>query len=262
MGMTEMKWSHCKTLRRAVMGAAVMLAGSAWAVTPKQTKPPAKPAGPVIPAGSYATERGVSTVEVTRQPDGRMVFRLISSAPEAQTCLMQGELKGRAVSVPTGEGQKPCEMRVTKTGSGFKLEEPGSGNVCRQFCGPRAEFAGTYLKVKPACLPAAIHKEQELARVQIENKAFVSARDRLRVLARDCQRTMDPWTESRLRNDFATAQLKLGDLAGCRQTLEPLKEFAARNNANIRMSYPQAEADMLVEILTVTRDLLEQCPAK
>jgi len=244
------------------MGVALVLAGSALAVTPKQAKPPAKPAGPVIAAGNYATERGVGSVDVTRQPDGRMLFRLISSAPDAQACLMEGELKGRTVSVPTSAGNKPCEMRVTKTASGFKLDEPGSGNVCRQFCGPRAEFAGTYFKLKPACVPAAIHKEQERARVQIENKAFVSARDRLRILARDCQRTMDPWTESRLRNDFATAQLKLGDLAGCRQTLEPLKEFAARNNANIRMSYPQAEADMLVEILTVTRDLLEQCPAK
>lgn len=220
-----------------------------------------KPKGPVIPSGSYATERGWGTIEITRTGE-RQSFKLVSAGGEAQACLMRGELTGRTAKLPVSSGGKPCELRFTRQGTGFRLEESSKGNVCREFCGPEAQFAGLYHRVSATCQPASIQKEQDRAKVQLENKAFIAARDRLKPLLRDCQKTLDPWTEARLRNDLAVAHSRGGEIRQCRETLTPLAEIAGRGDANIRRSYPQAEAEMIIEIMTLTRILLDQCPAK
>ncbi|MDX2220587.1 MAG: hypothetical protein SF172_16330 [Burkholderiales bacterium] len=222
-----------------------------------------KPKGPAIPAGSYATERGWGTLEITGA--GPQQFRLVTAGGEAQACLMKGELTGRTAKLPTLSGGKPCALRFTRVGqgasSGFKLEETSKNNVCREFCGPDAQFAGQYYRVTNACQPASIQKEQDRAKVQIENKAFIAARDRLRPLLRDCQKTLDPWTEAKLRNDLAATHFRIGDFRQCRDTLAPLNEYADQSDANIRRRYPQAEAELIIEIITLTRILREQCPA-
>lgn len=245
--------SYCKTLARVAI--LVMFAQAGQALAQAKTK------GPVIPSGSYATERGWGTVEISGA-GGPQQFKLVSAGGEAQACLMKGELVGRTAKLPTLSGSKPCELRFTRVGSGFKLDEISKNNVCREFCGLDAQFAGQYFRVSNACQSASIQKEQDRAKVQIENKAFIAARDRLRPLLRDCKKTLDPWTEAKLRNDLASAHYRIGDFRQCRETLTPLSDYAAESDANIRRRYPQAEAEMIIEIITLTRILLEQCPAK
>jgi hypothetical protein len=253
MGSVGNSMPYCKTLACLTLClAALGMADVARAQ--------AKAKGPVVPSGSYSTERGWGTIEITGT--GPQQFRLITSGGEAQACLMKGELTGRTAKLNTLSGSKPCELRFTRIGSGFKLDETSKNNVCREFCGPDAQFAGTYYRVSNACQPIAIMKEQERAKVQLENKAFIAARDRLRPLLRDCQKTLDPWTEARLRNDLATVQFRIGDFKQCRETLAPLNEYAELSDANIRRRYPQAEADMIIDIVALTRIMLEQCPAK
>lgn len=244
---------YCKTMARVALLMLFVPAGFAFAQ--------AKPKGPAIPSGTYATERGWGTVEVTGTGSTQQ-FRLVTAGGEAQACLMKGELTGRTAKLPTLSGGKPCELRFTRVGNGFKLDETSKNNVCREFCGPDAQFAGQYYRVSNACQPGSIQKEQDRAKVQIENKAFIAARDRLRPLLRDCQKTLDPWTEAKLRNDIAATHFRIGDFRQCRDVLAPLNEYAEQSDANIRRRYPQAEAEMIIEIITLTRIMLEQCPAK
>lgn len=246
--------SYCKALALIVLAVSGLGLGS-------DASGQAKSKGPVIPAGSYATERGWGSIEVTGAGVPQQ-FRLVTAGGEAQACLMKGELNGRTAKLNTLSGSKPCELRFTRIGRGFKLEEVSKNNVCREFCGPDAQFAGLYHRVSNSCQPMSIQKDQERAKVQLENKAFIAARDRLRPLLRDCQKTLDPWTEAKLRNDLASVHYRIGDFKQCRETLSPLNEYAEQSDANIRRRYPQAEADMIIEIITLTRILLEQCPAK
>jgi hypothetical protein len=245
--------TYCRTLAQLALFGLVCASGPALAQAKGKT--------PQIPAGLYSTERGWGSIEVTRAGD-RQSFKLITAGNEAQACLMKGDLIGRTAKLPTGDGKRICELRFTRAGSGFKLEEVSKNNQCREFCGPDAQFAGQYYRITAACQADHIQKEQDKSRVLLENKAFVSARDRLRPILRDCGKTLDPWTEARLRNDLAVVQQRLGDVRACRETLSPLVEHAEKSDANIRRAYPQAEADMIIDILALTRILLDQCPAK
>lgn len=244
--------TYCKALTRVALVLGMLSVVSAAQARSK---------GPPIPSGNYATERSWGTVEITGTGAGQQ-FRLITAGAEAQACLMKGSLTGRTAKLATLSGGKPCELRFTRIGSGFKLEETSKNNVCREFCGPGAQFSGQYYRVSNTCQPASIDKEQDRAKVQLENKAFIAARDRLKPLLRDCQKTLDPWTEAKLRNDLASTHFRIGDFKQCRETLAPLTEYAEQNDANIRRRYPQAEAEMIIEIITLTRILLDQCPAK
>lgn len=245
--------AYCKTLAcLALFG----LLGNASVVGAQN-----KSKTPQIPAGLYATERSWGNIEVARAGE-RQSFKLITAGNEAQACLMKGDIVGRTAKLPTGDGKRVCELRFTRVGTGFKLEEISKNNQCREFCGPDAQFAGQYYRITAACQADHIQKEQERSKVLLENKAFVSARDRLRPILRDCGKTLDPWTEARVRNDLAGVQQRLGELKACRETLAPLVEHAEKSDANIRRAYPQAEAEMIIDILALTRILLDQCPAK
>lgn len=245
--------AYCKSLAAVAL---LMFCGLPALVTAQARSKPA-----LLAPGAYATERSWGNIDITRQGD-RQLFKLFTAGGDARACLMQGEITGRTARLPTGAGSRICELRFTKTGSGFRLEEISKNGQCGDFCGPDARFAGQYYRVAAACQSESLRREQERARILVENKAFVSARDRLRPLLRDCAKTLDPWTEAHLRNDLAGVLLRLGDLRGCRDTLSPLEDHAARGDSEIRRSYPQAEADMIIDLLVLTRMLLDQCPAR
>lgn len=78
------------------------------------------------------------------------------------------------------------------------------------------------------------------------------------MLAR-CQKTLDWLGAHWLRNDLALAQLRLGDAAACRATLQPLAADAARSDDAIRDSYPPSDAESYLGVLKAARTNLKLC---
>ena len=62
-----------------------------------------------------------------------------------------------------------------------------------------------------------------------------------------------------IRNDLALTQLRLGDAAACRKTLEPLAQDASKSDASIREDYPGFEADAQIRLARATRTNLKLC---
>jgi len=133
--------------------------------------------------------------------------------------------------------------------------------ICHFYCGARASFPGFYLKVAPACTPAALKKTRGAFKQRYDQKAYAAARALLEPALRQCARTLDRLNGGWMRNDLAIAQYRLGDVAACRQTLQPLQKEARQSDEDVRTEYSPIDAENYLPVVRAARTNLKLCGA-
>lgn len=213
-------------------------------------------------AGRYITEQGWGRLTVMKTPAGKLGFQIGVVGANAHTCDVEGEIRGgKAVLAAEEKGAKPCVITFTPKAKGA-VEVEHNGGECRAFCGARADFAGTYLTPAPGCGDAERGKTRKQFKQLYDAKSYPQALATLAPLLQACAPTLD-WLETgRIRNDLAVTQHKVGDLAGCLQTLAPLAEDARRTDEQLRGDYPPTDAESYAPIVRAARTNLRLCGAK
>lgn len=213
-------------------------------------------------AGRYITERGWGRLAITKTPAGKLGFRIGAIGANAHSCEVEGEIRGgKAVLAAEEKGARPCTIRFTPKAQGA-VEVEHDGGECRAFCGARADFAGTYLTPAAGCDDAERGRTRKQFKQLYDARSYPQALATLAPLLQACGPTLD-WLETgRIRNDLAVTQHKLGDLAGCLQTLAPLAEDARRTDEQIRSDFPPTDAESYAPIVRATRTNLRLCGAK
>jgi hypothetical protein len=115
--------------------------------------------------------------------------------------------------------------------------------------------------VARACTLGALKKTREAFKVQYDRKDFAAARAALEPVVKACGRTLDRFEGGWIRNDLAITQYRLGDLAGCTQTLAPLSTDARKSDQHIRNDYGQMDAEKYLPVIKATRTNLKLCSA-
>lgn len=208
----------------------------------------AQPANP--PAGEYIYEGGAGSLNV--KPSGR--FDLNTIGPNAHLCALDGTIvRGKSKIDDTA-----CVVNFTVKGRVVEVTSNGSED-CRQSCGARASFEGTYTMPAPACTTKAVAATRKTFKRQYDAKDYAAARTTLAPVLGDCDKTLDWITKGRVRNDLAITQFRLGDRAGCLKTLEPLAEDAARTDEGVKENYPPADAEDILPVVRATRTNLKLC---
>lgn len=202
------------------------------------------------PAGEYIFERGSGQLVV--QPDG--AFKLNTIGANAHLCELDGRiaegrarLEGGACVVTFATAQQT--VVVTTNGA---LQ-------CRDNCGARATFEGTYTRPSPACTSKAVASARKRFKQQYDTREYSQAQATLSPVLAGCEATLDWLTAGRVRNDLALTQAKLGDKAACRRTLAPLAVDAAKSDDALKEAFPPADAEDYLPILKATRFNLKLC---
>ena len=202
------------------------------------------------PAGDYIYEGGAGSLRI--KPNGH--FDISTIGANAHLCSLDGTIvRGKSKIDDTG-----CVVNFTLKGSSVEVSSNGSDD-CRQSCGARASFEGTYLKPSPACTDKAVAASRKTFKRQYDAKDFAAAHATLAPVLGECSKTLDWITTGRVRNDLAITQFRLGDRAGCLKTLEPLAEDAARTDQGVKDAYPPADAEDILPVVRASRTNLKLC---
>jgi len=210
-----------------------------------------------IQPGEYISEGGWGNLTVTRNKQGGLSFEISSMGANGHTCNLSGDIRnGRAV-LEGSEESKPCIVTFKPSGNGLNVTD--NDGACSYFCGVRAGFTNLYIKPQPACKPAAIQKTRDEFKKLYDRKAYSQARAKLEPVLKNCSELIH-WTDMGwIQNDLAITLYKLGDYAGCRNTLRTLKEDAGKTDDELREQYPPADADIAIPIAKATRTNLRLC---
>ena len=208
------------------------------------------------PAGEYLTEQGWGVLTLKPAGTSGQPFSLSTVGSNAHVCQIEGVIRQGHAQVPTEGSDERCEMDFVRQGHDIALSStPG----CRYFCGMRAGLDGLYLRPAPGCDTASVRQQRKLFKQRYDQKNYAGAVNTLAPVLARCQKTLDWLGAHWLRNDLALAQLRLGDAAACRATLQPLAADAARRDDAIRDSYPPAEAEGYLGVLRAARTNLKLC---
>jgi len=202
------------------------------------------------PAGEYIYEGGSGALRV--KADGR--FDITTIGANAHTCALDGTIvRGKATIADSG-----CVVSFAVNADKVAVTTNGA-EQCRDNCGMRATFEGTYTRPTPACTDKAVANSRKSFKRQYDARDYATALNTLSPLLSECDKTLDWITKGWMRNDIALTQFKLNDRAACLRTLQPLAEDAARTDDGIKENYPPADADIFLPVVRATRTNLKLC---
>ena len=202
------------------------------------------------PAGEYIFERGNGTMHV--KPNG--AFDLNTIGANAHLCELDGKITRGIAKIEGGQ----CQVNFATTGETIVVTTNGA-DQCRDNCGMRATFEGTYTRANPACTQRAIRRSRENFKQQYDAKKYSGAQNTLSAVLSTCEKTLDWLSAGRIRNDLALTYFKTGDKAGCLKTLQPLSADAAKSDEQIKEDFPPADAEDYLPIVKSTRFNIKMC---
>lgn len=215
-------------------------------------------AEPALQPGDYVTERGWGNLSIVQDKSGALKFSIGAMGGNAHSCSLNGEIRDGRATLEALDPGKPCVVTFKRAADGVAVDsvEP---QLCRYFCGMRADFEGKYLKTAPGCAPKPLARTREEFKRFYDRKDYATARAKLEPAFNVCAKTLD-WLETGwMRNDLAITQFRLGDTAGCLRTLEPLAKDAAKSDAQIQSDFPPTDAENWLPVVKAARTNLKLC---
>jgi hypothetical protein len=151
-------------------------------------------------------------------------FRLSSEGANEHSCHLEGGVngnEGRAV-FPDGVTDEACIITLGVGAHGIEVGvAPVEGNfeACRQYCGMRAGFDGTYLRAPEPCRAAPVRRTRDTFQRLYDSHDYAKAIQTLRPLLQQCGQLLHYRDLDRIHNDLAVAFHHLGQDAECLREL-------------------------------------------
>jgi hypothetical protein len=180
----------------------------------------------------------------------------------AHTCHLDGTIVAGVARLPSVDSDPQNECVVDFKVGGASIEvTTANRKPCRQWCGARAWFEGTYLRPAPACQHAKVAADRKRFRQAYDRKAYPEARALLEPIFTGCQDVLDIFERMWIRNDLALTLHQLKQDARCVEVLTPLKDYVGVRDEDVSGGEP-AYAEELQKIARATRHNLKLCGDK
>ena len=192
---------------RLILRVALLIARAApVTATPAEVKP-----------GKYYRDRDTGTLQIDRRGRDGLTFEIESVGGNCHSCSISGRLRGASGLTDEGNGLT-CKVSFKTVGTAIKVEPSAEG--CRDFCGARAGFDGTYRALPKACTPEARQARRDQISLLYQASRYSAAVNALNNLMDQCKDHMN-WIEiDQVRNDLALSQYHNGRPAECLATLK------------------------------------------
>lgn len=223
--------------------------------------PAGAPAVAQIKPGEYVHGAGFGVLRITTDKSGALRFDLNARGGNFHVCDLAGVIRnGEARMEDSADDKRPCIVTFRAVKEGIDVASK-YGPSCTAYCGARAWFVGVYAIPPVGCAPSQVRNIRNRFKAAFDRRRYAEARDLLAPVLKSCLKTISNYDEGWVRNDFALAQHRLGDNAGCRETLKPWLELAQTPDESIRDSYPPSDAEEMLRLAGATRANMRFCGA-
>lgn len=148
------------------------------------------------PAGEYIFERGSGLLRV--KPGG--AFDISTVGANAHLCQLDGHIVGGRAKL----ADSPCVVNFKTTGETVAITTNGA-DQCRENCGMRATFEGTYTRPSPACAINAVITSRKRFKQQYDARNYGAAQGTLSAVLTESEKSLDGLSMGH-RNDLAITQ--------------------------------------------------------
>lgn len=248
-----MKWRNKLSIRSGWVGVVLSLM-SGWA---QGATPAGSTASTTVAPGEYSYG-GSGTLKVKGAPGQPQTFSIDTVGGNGHVCDFEGELKGHEGRVKNEDDpSQDCILKLETTGANVEVTAVNQ-EVCRNHCGARGQFEGSYTLLTPECRPGAVTATRAKFKKSYTAKDYAGARDLLAGVLKSCAPVINWLDVMWIRNDLALTQHHAGDDAGCLATLQPLEDLAKQDPDEVGSTEP-AYQDDLKKVAKATRTNLALC---
>lgn len=168
--------------------------------------------------GAYILDGDSGTLTLRKEAQNKLSFDISSIGANCHTCSLSGQISG-LIGNTNEDGASRCEVSFSASGS-HVVVKPITEDTCREYCGMRAGFDGTYRKPPKACTGEGRKKQHNQFMRLYRAHQYSQAEDALQRLVSQCKQFMH-WIEiDQMRNDLALTQYHRGDSLRCLATLK------------------------------------------
>lgn len=213
-----------------------------------------------IHPGKYILTDDSGTL-VIRQGEGKkqLTFAIDTVGGNCHLCGVTGVISGNTGRADpwVDDGSEPaCDIAFSAKGSAIQVQALTEA-ACRNYCGARASFNGTYRLPPAACTAAARQKQLDASLRLHKAGRYSEAAQALEGLIHQCGGFMN-WIEiDQVRNDLAVAQYRKGEFAQCLTTLSltrvgHVKDEAELASGNGPVFLPPCDFDNYIAVARAT----------
>ena len=217
-------------------------------------------AGEAVAPGEYIPDGGLGQLTITpaegEDAGSGAAFTLNAIGGNFHVCDLEGRIVNGRATLETYGDEPACVVSFKSVEGG--VEVTGTAE-CRNFCGMRAHFAGTYLKPATGCSVAERQATRARFKRLYDARHHAEALALLSPLTTRCARTLDRYEEGEILNDIAITQYRLGKRADCLRTLAPYADEAALADDAILENYPPTEGEVWLPVIKAARFNLGLC---
>jgi hypothetical protein len=215
-----------------------------------------------VAPGAYLMPSGCCALDVRASGDREVRFSIRAEGANGHSCGLSGRIDGDRALLREAPSLPACELRFVATEGAVEVViVDGAAAACRGYCGARARFDGVYRRPQPGCARSEVAATRKAFKQAYDSKDFTRAQALLEPVVARCSGWLHWLDAGWIRNDFALAQLRAGDAAGCRQTLSgfgPLID-ATEDELRDQHSYPPSDATSLAAVLRAARYNRKRC---
>lgn len=213
-----------------------------------------------IRPGKYILTDDSGTL-VIRKGEGKkqLTFAIDTMGGNCHLCGVSGVIsgnKGQADPWADDASEPTCSIAFSAKGTAITVT-PLTEAACRNHCGARASFDGTYRLPPAACTAAARQKQRDASLRLHKAGRYSDAAQALEGLIHQCGSFMN-WIEiDQARNDIAVAQYRKGEFAQCLTTLSytrvgHVKDEAELASGNGPVFLPPCDFDNYIAVARAT----------
>lgn len=178
-------------------------------------------APPEIRTGHYVLKGDTGTLLVRRDAQQKLTFEINTIGGNCHTCDVAGVIRGHtghADSEMQGDSASACRVAFVQESAAIRVV-PKTADTCRDFCGMRAGFEGTYFIPPKACTAKNRQQARDQFMALYRARRYQQAEDVAQTLLTGCNDFMHRIERDQVRNDLALAQYHGGKPAQCLKTL-------------------------------------------
>ncbi len=211
-------------------------------------------AAEIVPPGDYTTESSWGSMTIgPADKRGMQTFEIDSIGGNGHICNLGGEISRTQATTDAG-----CRIEfVVRPGHVDVAVGLESEQQCREHCGMRAWFEGSYYPKISFCQKEMAVREDFLRLYQA--KKFLEARDTLRGLLDRCGKFLRWHSDAEVRNDLAITEFRLGNANACLLVLEPLRATFIDDPGKTGRAFTPVDEDWGEAMVKTTRFNWQKC---
>lgn len=211
-------------------------------------------AAEIVPPGDYTTEGAWGDMKVGPADEhGTQTFSIESIGGNGHICSLEGEISRRQAATDVG-----CRIEfVVRPGQVTVAIRPGTEQECREHCGMRAIFDGSYYPKIAFCQKEQAVRADFLRLYQA--KKFLEARDTLHGLLTRCAKFLHWHSDAEIRNDLAITEFRLGNAEACLRALGPLRTTFVEDPEKTGHAFTPVDEGWGEEMVKTTRFNWQKC---